>query len=50
MNVQEQRQVASELEVTSVPALAFYKGGEFRRFIGGIGKKEEILRQVLGDL
>ncbi len=46
VNVQEHRQIASELEITSLPALALYEGGAFRRFIGGIGKKEQIRAQL----
>jgi len=46
MNVEENRQIPAELEITSLPALALYRGGAFRRFIGGIGKKDEIVRQI----
>ena len=46
MNVQEEHQIPAELEITSLPALALYRNGRFERFIGGLGKKEEILRQV----
>ena len=46
LNVQEHRQVAAELNITSLPALALYDGGEFRRFIGGIGKKEAIRKEI----
>jgi thioredoxin-like negative regulator of GroEL len=46
MNVEENFQIPSELEITSLPALALYRGGQFDRFIGGLGKKEEILRQL----
>jgi hypothetical protein len=34
------------LEITSLPALALYRRGQFERFIGGLGTKEEILRQL----
>jgi thioredoxin 1 len=34
------------LEITSLPALALYRDGHFERFIGGLGTKEEILRQL----
>ncbi len=46
MNVQENFQVPAELEVSSLPALALYRNGQFDRFIGGLGKKDEILRQL----
>lgn len=46
MNVEENHQIAAELEVSSVPALALYRSGEFMGFIGGIGKKEEILKHL----
>ncbi|MEK7337439.1 MAG: thioredoxin domain-containing protein [Nitrospirota bacterium] len=46
MNVDENFQIPAELEVSSLPALALYRGGSFERFIGGLGKKEEILRQL----
>ena len=46
MNVEENFQIPSELEITSLPALALYRDGHFERFIGGLGTKEEILRQL----
>ncbi|MBH0189735.1 MAG: thiol reductase thioredoxin [Nitrospira sp.] len=46
MNVEENFKIPAELEVTSLPALALYQGGLFDRFIGGIGKCEEILKQL----
>lgn len=46
MNVDENFQIPAELEISSLPALALYRNGEFRRFIGGIGKKNEILKQI----
>jgi thioredoxin 1 len=46
MNVQENFQIPAELEVSSLPALALYRDGQFERFIGGIGRKEEILKQL----
>lgn len=46
MNVQENFQIPAELEVSSLPALALYRNGRFDRFIGGLGKKEEILKQL----
>src|SRR5688500_6139231 len=45
MNVQEHYQIPAELEISSLPALALYRNGQFERFIGGLGKKEEILKQ-----
>lgn len=46
MNVEENFQIPAELEVHSLPALALYRGGEFDRFIGGLGTKEEIFKQL----
>jgi thioredoxin-like negative regulator of GroEL len=46
MNVEENFQIPSELEITSLPALALYRGGCFERFIGGLGTKDEILKQL----
>ena len=46
MNVQENHQIPAELEISSLPALALYRNGLFERFIGGIGKKEQILLQL----
>jgi thioredoxin-like negative regulator of GroEL len=46
MNVQENFQIPAELEISSLPALAVYRHGAFERFIGGIGKKEQILKQL----
>lgn len=46
MNVQENFQIPAELEISSLPALALFQGGEFVRFIGGIGKKDEIRKQL----
>lgn len=46
MNVQENFQIPAELEIRSLPALALFEGGEFVRFIGGIGKKDEIRKQL----
>lgn len=46
MNVEENHQIAAELEITSLPALALYREGVFSRFIGGVGRKDEILRQI----
>lgn len=46
MNVQENFQIPAELEISSLPALALFERGEFVRFIGGIGKKDEIRKQL----
>lgn len=46
MNVDENFQIPAELEVSSLPTLALYHGGEFVKFIGGLGKKEEIIKEV----
>src|SRR6185295_16573427 len=46
MNVEENYQIPPELEVRSVPVLALYQKGEFERFIGGLGTREELLRQL----
>jgi thioredoxin-like negative regulator of GroEL len=47
MNVQENFQIPAEIEVSSLPALALYRNGQFDRFIGGLGKKDEILKQLV---
>ena len=49
MNVEENSQIAAELEITSLPALAFYRNGQFEKFIGGLGKKDEIVKQIGSD-
>ena len=46
MNVQENHLIPADLEIQSLPALALFSNGEFRTFIGGIGKKKELLRQL----
>ena len=46
MNVEENFQIPAELEVGSLPVLALYRQGVFERFIGGLGTREEILKQV----
>lgn len=46
MNVEENFQIPGELDIHSLPALALYRDGQFERFIGGIGTKEEILKQL----
>ncbi|MDH5700730.1 MAG: thioredoxin domain-containing protein [Nitrospirota bacterium] len=47
MNVQENFLIPGELEIQSLPALALYVNGQFEQFIGGIGKKDQILEQLL---
>ncbi len=46
MNVEENFQIPAELEICSLPVLALYREGAFERFIGGLGTKEEILKQL----
>ena len=46
MNVQENFLIPGELEIQSLPALALYVEGKFKKFIGGIGKKNELLTQL----
>lgn len=46
MNVEENFQIPAELEVRSLPVLALYSQGAFERFIGGLGTREEILKQL----
>lgn len=46
INVEENFQIPAELEVCSLPALALYREGVFERFIGGLGTREEIFKQL----
>lgn len=46
MNVQENFLIPGELEIHSLPTLALYVDGRFEKFIGGIGKKNELLKQL----
>jgi len=46
MNVEENFQIPAELEVLTLPVLALYHQGEFERFIGGLGIRQEILSQL----
>ncbi|NJN36503.1 MAG: hypothetical protein HC794_04885 [Nitrospiraceae bacterium] len=39
-------QIPAELEISSLPALALYRNGEFVKFIGGVGKRDAIAQQV----
>lgn len=50
MNVRDHHQIPAELEIAGLPVLALYERGEFQRFIGGLGKKDEIKKQLpLGE-
>lgn len=49
MNVDENFQISAELEISSLPALALYRNGEFLKFVGGLGKKNEIVKQIESD-
>jgi thioredoxin-like negative regulator of GroEL len=46
MNAEENFQIPAELEVRALPVLALYRQGKFERFIGGLGTREEILKQL----
>lgn len=46
MNVDEEFQIPAELEVSSLPTLGLYRNGAFMKFIGGLGKKAELLKQL----
>lgn len=46
MNVEENFQIPAELEIRTLPVLALYHQGTFERFIGGLGTREEILKQL----
>jgi thioredoxin 1 len=46
MNAGENYQIPAELEITTLPALALYEKGRFQRFIGGIGKRDDILKEL----
>ena len=46
MNVDENFQIPAELEIHALPALALYRRGRFEGFIGGLGTKSEILKQL----
>lgn len=46
MNVEDNHQIPAELEIVSLPALAFYRDGAFARFIGGVGTCDEIVKQL----
>jgi thioredoxin-like negative regulator of GroEL len=46
MNVQENFLIPGELEIHSLPTLGLYVDGKFEKFIGGIGRKNELLKQL----
>lgn len=46
MNVDEEFQIPAELEISSLPAVALYRHGEFVKFIGGMGKRDEIRMKI----
>lgn len=46
MNVQENFLIPGELEIQSLPTLALYVDGTFETFLGGIGKKSNLLQQL----
>ena len=46
MNVEENFQIPADLELHALPVLALYRQGKFERFIGGLGTREEILKQL----
>lgn len=46
MNVEENYQLPAELEISSLPALALFRNGVFEKFVGGLGMKQEILKQI----
>ncbi len=46
MNVQDNHLIPADLEIQSLPTLALFTKGEFQTFIGGIGKKKELLLQL----
>ncbi len=50
MNTDEEFQIPAELEISSLPALALYRDGEFIKFIGGLGKRHEIMKQIESDI
>ena len=46
MNVDDNFQIPAELEISSLPTLALYRNGEFVKFIGGLGKHDEIRMKI----
>ncbi|HVG01394.1 MAG TPA: thioredoxin domain-containing protein [Nitrospira sp.] len=49
MNVMDNFLIPAELEISSLPALALFEKGSFVRFIGGMGLKDEIRKQLSLD-
>ncbi len=47
INVDENPQIRGEYEIYHLPSLGFFQNGELVRFIGGLGKKSA-LRKELG--
>lgn len=47
MNVEENHIIPADLEIFSLPTLALFIHGEFQEFIGGIGRKDELLTHLL---
>jgi thioredoxin-like negative regulator of GroEL len=46
MNADENFQIPAELEIDTLPALALFRHGAFERFIGGLGTRDAILREL----
>ena len=46
MHVEENHTIPGDLEILSLPALALYLNGEFQQFIGGLGKKNELMEKL----
>ena len=46
MNVEENHQIPAELDIDTLPALALYCNGAFERFIGGLGTREAIVKEL----
>jgi len=46
MNIQENFLIPGELDIHALPSLALYVNGNFETFLGGIGKKNELLTQL----
>jgi len=46
MNVEENHIIPADLEISSLPALALFVQGEFMQFVGGMGRKDELLKQL----
>ena len=46
MNVEDNPIIPADLEIVSLPALALFVNGDFLQFIGGIGKKSELIKTL----